>query len=226
MQGESNQVNQPDTKKHLRQYYILGGSLLLTGLALGLVIYFWDTIQGAAAYGYAGCFFSTAVAGMTIWPGPGLLVVFSLGHKLNPILAGMAGGLGEAIGGIAIYLTGSGSGSVWSHLRHKKQAANASQSTQADDSPKPEGIQKKSWWASLIDRISAPVQRWRGGWPVFIASAVVFSPFYLIALGAGAAKMSLKRYFLLSWAGKTIKCLYVALAGYWGLQAVFRWLGG
>lgn len=216
---------QQDKKPHWRQYAVLIGSLLLTGLALALVVYFWETIQGAAAYGYAGCFLATGVAGMTVWPGPGLLVVFTLGHKLNPLYAGVAGGLGEALGGLAIYMTGSGGGSVWSHLWHKKQAANVSPDTDSTqtDTGTPE---KKSWWAAFIEWLSAPVQRWGGGWPVFIASAVMFSPFYLVALGAGAAKMGLKRFFLLSWAGKTIKCLYVALAGYWGLQAILRWLGG
>ena len=218
-------MSQKDKKGHGRQIAILGGSLLLTVLTLAAVLYFWDRIQGAVGYGYAGCFLATGVAGMTVWPGPGLLVVFTLGHKLNPLYAGLAGGLGEALGSLVIYATGASGGSVWDGLirkiRHSGNVPEARISAPQPDNPKP-----KSWWAAFIERLSAPVQRWGGGWPVFITSAVIFSPFYLVALGAGAARTGLKKFFLISWAGKTIKCLYIALAGYWGLYFIVKWLGG
>lgn len=218
-------MSQKGKAKTWRHYYFIGGSLLLTGLALAAIIYFWDEIQGAAGYGYAGCFLATGIAGMTVWPGPGLLVVFTLGHKLNPLYAGLVGGLGETLGGLAIYFTGAGGGSVWDNLwRRRRQASTPPDLGSADRLPDDPG--KKSWWQAFIERLSAPVQRWGGGWPVFIASAVILSPFYLIALGAGAGRMGLKKFFLISWVGKTIKCLYVALAGYWGMYFLLRWLGG
>jgi hypothetical protein len=54
----------------------------------------------------------------------------------------------------------------------------------------------------------------------------VLNPFfYPAALAAGALRFGLKRYLLICSAGKIIKGMTVAYAGYWGLRELLRMLG-
>jgi membrane protein YqaA with SNARE-associated domain len=217
------QVNEEVRKRWWQRYFIIGVGILLTGLVVVAFVYFWDKIQDAAGYGYAGCFVVAFMAGTTILPAPALPVVFTLGHKLSPLYIGLVAGLGEALGGITTYLTGAGGGTIWSKLRAKPPAAY--NQTGMDAIPLvTRRLQSRQ--RAFFDRIVAPMRRWGGFWPVFIASAVVFSPFYFVGLGAGALGMGLKRFFLISWAGKTVKGLYIAFAGQWGLYFLLQWLGG
>jgi len=43
-------------------------------------------------------------------------------------------------------------------------------------------------------------------------------------LAAGSLRMGLLRFFLISWAGKTVRYLYVAVAGYYGLEFILKLL--
>jgi len=65
----------------------------------------------------------------------------------------------------------------------------------------------------------------KGSLTLFILSAVLNPFFYPAALAAGALRFGIRRYFLICWAGKTIKGLTVAYAGYWGLRGLLRILG-
>ena len=207
------------------RYSIIGAGILLSGLVVAGLVCFWDRIQDAAGYGYAGCFVVTMAAGATIIPAPALPVVFTLGHKLSPVVVGLVAGLGEALGGTTVYLTGAGGGTIWSRLRRKQPVTDAPPKPENDDVPLlPHRIQSQQ--RAFFDRVATPMQRWGGFWPVFIASALIFSPYYLVGLGAGALGTGLKKFFLVSWAGKTVKGLYVAFAGHWGLYFLLRWLGG
>ena len=116
------QVDHQVNKGWWRQYYFIGAGVLLSGLVVVALVFFWDDIQDAAGYGYAGCFVVSLMAGMTVIPAPAVPVVFTLGHKLSPLYIGLVAGLGEAIGGITIYLTGASGGTVWSLIRGKQKA--------------------------------------------------------------------------------------------------------
>ena len=60
---------------------------------------------------------------------------------------------------------------------------------------------------------------------LFFLSAVINPFFYPAALTAGALKFGIKKFFFICWAGKTIKGISVAAAGYWGLGSILRALG-
>ncbi len=105
-----------------RRYFIIGIGILLTGLVVVALVYSWDKIQDAAGYGYAGAFVVSIMAGVTIIPAPALPVVFTLGNRLDPLYIGLVAGLGEALGGVTVYLTGAGGGTIWSKLRAKQPA--------------------------------------------------------------------------------------------------------
>jgi hypothetical protein len=65
----------------------------------------------------------------------------------------------------------------------------------------------------------------RGSLTLFFLSAVLNPFFYPAALAAGAARFGIRKYFIICFAGKTVKGFTVAYAGYWGLRGLLRMLG-
>ena len=192
------------------------------------MVCFWEEMQDVkilARYGYPGGFVVSIFGGITIIPLPSLLVIFTLGGKLNPLYVGLVSGLGEAIGGITVYLTGASGGALWSKLRSRQQSL-GEQPRRGYDIVTPVQSEFHSRGQTFYERLASSVGRRGSSWLVFVASAIIFSPFYFAGLAAGSLHMGLKRFFLLSWAGKTVKGLMVAYAGYWGLYFLSRWIGG
>lgn len=210
------QIKQERPKRSWRFFLISSLGFLLTVLLAVAVVYFWEEMQQARGYGYAGGFLVSIMGGVTIIPVPSLLVIFTLGRVLNPVYIGLVSGLGEALGGITVYLTGAGVGTIWFRLQSRKQPFEY-QPNPAYDIVRP--AQSKLWskGQSFYNRLVDWAERRGASWVVFIASSIPFSPFYFAGLAAGSLKMGLLRFFLVSWAGKTIRGLIIAFAGYWGL---------
>jgi len=155
-----------------------------------------------------GAFLISVFGGATILaPIPMTPVVFALGTVakpafapyLGPVFIGAAAGLGETIGGLSIYMTGYGGGTAITGINYGK-----------------------------IQTVYLRLMKWmerRGSLVLFILSAVLNPFFYPAAIAAGALRFGIRRYFLICWAGKTIKGISVAAAGYWGLGAILRALG-
>ena len=221
------QVEQETQKKEWRHYLLIGIGFLLTVLFVVAVVFFWEEMRVESLgyqYGYAGGFLISLLGGITLIPVPSLLVIFTLGGVLNPVYVGLLSGLGEALGGITVYLTGAGGGVVWSKLWSKGQTF--------DDRPSPgydivTPVQSKlrSRGQAFYNRLAGWVGRRGSSWLVFVVSAMVISPFYFAGLAAGSLHMGLKRFFLVSWAGKTVRGLIIAYAGYWGLYFLLQWIG-
>ncbi len=220
------QVKQEVQKRGWGQYLLIGIGFLLTVLLVVAVVFFWDEMRVESLgyqYGYAGGFLVGILGGITIIPIPSLLVVFTLGGVLNPIYVGLISGFGEALGGITVYLTGAGGGAIWSRLRSRQQAS-YDQPRPGYDIVTPVQSKLQSRGQTFYDRLAGLVGRRGSSVLVFIVSAMIFSPFYFAGLAAGSLHMGLKRFFLVSWAGKTIKGLIVAYAGYWGLHFLLQWI--
>ena len=82
---------------------------ILAVVAISLYIFFIpeDQLTGLENFGYAGVFLFSVITNATIFlPAPGLLIVFSLGARLNPILIAVTAGLGSASGELSGYLAG------------------------------------------------------------------------------------------------------------------------
>jgi len=220
-------VRQIEPKKRRRgwhSYLISGTGLLLTLLLIAAIVIFWEELQHAAGYGYIGCFLVSILGGITIIPAPSLLVTFTLGHVLNPVYIGLVSGLGEALGGITTYLTGAGVETIWSRLRSGEQTQKR-ETSQSYDMGEP--MQTKFWskGEGFYNRLVNWVGGRGGSWVVFIVAALPVSPFYFAGLAAGSLRMGLWRFFLISWAGKTIRGMIIAFAGYGGLYILLRWIG-
>jgi len=184
--------------------YALGiVSVILTILIAVAVVYFWELVsQKLEGYGYFSAFAISILGGATIIiPVPMLAVVFALGGVLKPYWVGLAAGLGEAFGALIIYMTGHGAGTALY---------------------KPENTEGRLQSAYL--RLMRLMER-RGSLTLFILSAILNPFFYPAALAAGALRFGIKKYFIICFAGKTIKGLTVAYAGYIGLRSLLRMLG-
>lgn len=180
-----------------KKEYIIGGVSLAVTLALCVaVIFYWDYINKVQQYGYLGAFIISVLAGGTVFvPVPGLLVIFTLGSVLNPMIVGFVGGLGEAIGSIAIYLTGIGGRKAFQNTNHR-----------------------------FVNKFSDWIQK-RGSLAVFGMSAILNPLFYPFTAVAGMLRFGLVKFFFLCLAGKVLKDVAVAYVGYLGLGFLLRWMG-
>ena len=189
-------------KGSAKKTYIVGiVGVVATLLMAVAVIYFWEFVRALEGYGYVGAFLISVFGGATIIvPVPMLAVVFALGGVMKyPVIVGMAAGLGETLGALTIYMTGYGGGTPFAHSSHGRMQA-----------------------------VYSRLMRWmeqRGSLILFVLSAVLNPFFYPAALAAGALRFGIWKYFVICWAGKTVKGLTVAYAGFWGLRGLLRILG-
>jgi len=196
-------MTEPEVKKgSAKTAFILGiVGVVATFLMAGAVIYYWEFVRGLRVYGYLGAFLISILGGATIIvPVPMLAVVFALGRVMEHTwLVGLANGLGETLGALTIYMTGYGGGSAFYYSTHGKLH-------------------------DAYERLIGLMER-RGSLTLFLLAAVLNPFFYPAALAAGALRFGLKRYLLICSAGKIIKGMTVAYAGYWGLRELLRMLG-
>lgn len=77
--------------------------IAITGAVLSLA----DRMEHLGSLGYAGAFGVMLLGNSTVvLPAPGLAVVFALGSALDPVLVGLAGGAGAALGELTGYAAG------------------------------------------------------------------------------------------------------------------------
>ena len=192
----------PRKKISTKTAYALGiFGIAATLLMAVAVVYYWEWVRALGAYGYLGALLISILGGATIIvPVPMLAVIFALGRVMEYTwLVGIANGLGETVGALTIYMTGYGGGSViYNHTQGRLQ----------------------SYYEKLIQLME------RRGWLILFVLAAVLNPFfYPAALAAGALRFGTKRYLLITCAGKIIKGMTIAYAGYWGLRGLLRMLG-
>lgn len=173
-------------------------ALLVTIGLCFLVVYYWEAVTDLSSYGYAGIVFINILAGATmVVPVPALFFVFTFGSLpgFSPLLVGACAGFGEALGAIVIYLTGYG-GRAYLASKQGRRVMN------------------------MVDWVKR-----RGTIAVFAMSAFFNPFFYPVTIPIGAMRWQLWKFFLATWAGKTIKGLFVAYLGYYGLGSLLRALG-
>jgi len=217
---EVRQGRQMGLMRHWRSFLVIIVILaLFIVLPVAALLRFQDEIKQAQAYGYLGVFIVGILCGITVIPAPTQLLVFTFGHVLNPIWVGLIAGFGGAIGGITVYLTGAGVQTMWSKLRSRELALERSLGIEGEKS----NLKRSQFWIigkAFYDRLEDWISGRKGAWALFITSSLVISPFYPAGLAAGSLGMGLTKFFLISWAGKTVRYISVALAGYWGLEAI------
>ncbi len=217
------EVKQQSRKRRWARYLPIGMGILSCVIAVVVALALWNKVQ---QYGYLTSFLVSFLDGVTIIPLPAGVIVFILAGRLNPLYLGLLAGLGDALGGVTAYYTGAGGRSLWSKLRPKsKQRALSSQSNSNYDKLTSVLPKLPSRWQALYRRLLGWVER-GGSWAVFVVAAFIWWLYYPVALAAGTFHIGVRRFFLASWAGKTIRGLIVAFAGYWGLRFILQWIGG
>jgi len=180
-----------------KDYVMAGISLLITAALCIFVALYWEDFTNFAKYGYVGVLVISFLAGITLFvPVPSVLVVFTLGAVLNPVLIGLIAGLGEAMGSMMVYVTG----------------LTGARPMHALDS----NVMKKfQIWMKT-----------RGAISVFAMSAIFNPLFYPFTALSGMMHFGWWRFFLLCLAGKAVKNTLVAGAGFYGVKALITLLGG
>ena len=184
-------------RKPTKREVIIGGISLAVTIALSLfIIYHRSYIYEIAHWGYLGCFvISVLTNGTFILPGVGIIITFTLGGVLNPAIVGAIAGIGEAIGAIGAYFTGYAGSGLFQDRN-----------------------------SSSYLRISNIVER-HGSKAIFFVSAVLSPIFYPFAVFLGMLRFGWVRFFLATWAGRTVKSMTLAYLGYFGLRSLLQWLG-
>ena len=185
-------------RKPTRREAFIGGISLTVTIALSIfIIQNRGYIEQISHWGYFGCFFINVLSnGTFILPGFGVVFTFTMGGVLNPAIVGAVAGIGEAIGAIGAYFTGYAG----------------------------RGLFKEDSNSSLYLRFSNIMDR-HGSKAIFVASSILSPFFYPFAVFLGMAHYGWFRFFLATWAGRTVKSMVAAYLGYFGLKAVLQWLG-
>lgn len=176
---------------------LIAASFILTAVLCVLVAIYWDEVVRFSRFGYIGDFIISLLAGITVFvPVPSVLVVFTLGAVLNPVLVGLIAGAGETLGSMVVYMTGMSTARTFHALDN--------------------GVMEKFrvWIKS------------RGAFSVFIMSSIFNPLFYPFTAIAGMMHFGWWRFLILCLAGKSLKNILVSGAGFYGMQALLDLIGG
>lgn len=119
--------NKQDTPKKNRYLGIARvlALLLVIGISVYVILMPEEQAEKLESYGYLGTFLISILANATvIIPAPGLVIVFSMGAKFNPLLIGLVAGAGAALGELSGYLAGfSGQAIIEDKKRYEQMVA-------------------------------------------------------------------------------------------------------
>lgn len=102
--SQNKQTTRPAGPRRNLLRFALLGLVILVSLAL---LSLREQIRALAGLGYPGVFLTSLLSSATVLiPAPGLAIVYTMGHILNPWLVGLAAGTGAALGEISSYLAG------------------------------------------------------------------------------------------------------------------------
>lgn len=172
---------------------------LILAISLSVVIFvFRDKLVNFESYGYFGILVISILGNATIvLPVPVILTAFLGGGIFNPFLVGLVSSFGATIGELTGYIAGRTGGALMKT---------------DPTSPRLRGINKiKKWMAKY------------GLWTIFVLAVIPNPAFDLAGIVSGATKIPVRKYFLVTWAGKLIKFLTFAYLGsgfsklMWGL---------
>ncbi len=138
-------------------------------------------------FGYLGIFIVSVISTSTIFlPFPLYSIDFFVaGLGLNPALTGVSAGLGSAIGEFTGYLLGAGGKYV---------------------------LDRRIDVSKKYKKLTGLFHRY-GFWVILAAAALPF-PFDIVGILAGAGRYDIKKFFVATFIGKTIKNLLIAYAGF------------
>jgi membrane protein DedA with SNARE-associated domain len=217
-----NQEVKPEVKppRRRRDIYIGVLTVVVTVVICVLAIYYQDDLMSMArlaGYSLLGVFLIAFIAGSAFSfvaiPVPYWLLVFTLSSVLAPrwglfapLWVGMTSALGTSLGHLPTFMIGYGGGKTYQGLARFTGTQN--------------GSAKRGLYTRIMDWA-----RRHGSWAVFVMSAL-FNPLHLpMTLAVGALRYPPWKFFLFSFLGNTVKGLFLAFCGYFGLGSLLRFFG-
>jgi membrane protein YqaA with SNARE-associated domain len=193
---------------------LLAAMIIISIWGSVLLIQHWEYITELEQHGYLGLFIISIFAGSPIRiPSPGMILTFTLGTILNPVLVALVSGLGNGIGNALVYWTGRG-GLLFFR--------NFSVSASPDDShPSKIGM----FLRKLRMPRMAEFARRKALWAVFILSVYPNPILTPIILGMGAKRYHFWKFFSACLAGKIVQGLILSYLGYFGLRSLLHFFG-
>ena len=152
--------------------------------------WFMTMSDWAAQLGYIGAFIIGFLSSFTLFlPTPAFVIIFIMAAAgLNPIALGIAAGLGSAAGELIGFALGYGSRQLLVK-KHKKE----------------------------LVRIERLFQKYKGWLVVFVFAATPL-PFDIVGIFCGNIGYPFKKFMIPTIAGKIVKYIAIALAGFYGVQ--------
>jgi membrane protein YqaA with SNARE-associated domain len=212
--GNATVTNRGSSKKKYIAISVLAATVVISVVGSLLLIWHWRWVEGLSSQGYLGLFIISLFAGSPIpIPTPSMILTFTLGSLLNPVLVGLVSGLGNGIGNALIFLTGRGGLLFF----------------QNSDVSAPAGETSSSRIGRFLRKIGMPrmsdFAKRRAVLAVFLLSIYPNPVLTPMILGIGAMRFRFTKFFLACWAGKTAQSLILAYLGYFGLGSLLRFLG-
>jgi len=212
--GNATVANRSSSKKKYIAISVLAATVVISVVGSLLLIWHWRWVEELSSQGYLGLFIISLFAGSPIpIPTPSMILTFTLGSLLNPVLVGLVSGLGNGIGNALIFLTGRGGLLFF----------------QNSDVSAPAGETSSSRIGQFLRKIGMPrmsdFAKRRAVLAVFLLSIYPNPVLTPMILGIGAMRFRFTKFFLACWAGKTAQSLILAYLGYFGLGSLLRFLG-
>lgn len=184
--------------KWLEEVLLLVGMLALSAGMAFLLYHFQDFFRvSLRSYGYIAyplVFVISLLSSSTIFiPTPGIAFTLAAAAVWDPLLVGIAAGLGDAIGEMTAYWTGY----VGERI--------------IVDEHMP-AYQKASAWMNSY-----------GAWAVFAVALVPVVLFDLVGLAAGALKIRWWKFLVAAWCGKIPRSILICYLGNRLPELLFNW---
>jgi membrane protein YqaA with SNARE-associated domain len=191
---------------------LMAAMILISIVGSVFLIWNWQYISQLERQGYLGLFIISIFAGSPIpVPTPSMILTFTLGSILNPVLVGVVSGFGNGVGNALIFWTGRGGNLVF------KNIFNPTSSNQPPRS-------RLGRFFRRLSRIPDFARR-RVLIAVFVLSIYPNPILTPLILGLGAMRSNFWKFFLTIWVGKTVQGLVLSYLGYYGLRSLLRYFG-
>ena len=204
------------TSSRKNQYIAIGLLAALIIISVGgtvLLIFNWEYVEQLQNQGLLGLFVISLFAGSPIpIPTPSMILTFTLGSLLNPVLVGLVSGLGNGIGNALVYWSGRGGLKFF-------ESFNVSDKD-GEPSSRIGRFFRKLKIQQLLNRARSKVLL-----TVFLLCIYPNPVLTPMIITMGASRFSFTRFFIAVWAGKTVQSMLLAYLGYFGLRSLLRYLG-
>ncbi len=159
--------------------------------------------QFVQTFGYLGFVVVGFLSSFTIFlPSPAFIVVFVSAPFFNPVLLGIATGLGAAIGEMTSYALGYGLETI----AEKKS-------------------KKKSRFRKQIEEVKKWFKKYHPDFVIFFFAAMPLLPVDAVGIFCGAIKYDKRKFFFFMLIGKIIKFTVLAFMGFYGIGFALDYFG-